>query len=138
KLPAKRRIRVLAGDTAVDWSRVQTKADWTALGDNNVSFADVVIHEVLENRRHALVVLGSNHVTKSGDRNGDADTTTRIEARFPGSTYVALTLFARLMSDTIEDKLQLSTRQSPALYDLAGTAAANLAADQTGPPLIKQ
>src|SRR5205807_7542857 len=55
-----------------------------------------------------------------------------------GSTYVALTLFARLMSDTIEDKLQLSTRQSPALYDLAGTAAANLAADQTGPPLIKQ
>ena len=80
-LPAARRLRVLAGDTTIDWSQIKTHDDWAALGDNNISFADVVIHEVLEKKHRALVVLGSNHVTRSGDRNGNDNTTTRIESR---------------------------------------------------------
>src|SRR5439155_16760311 len=65
-LPATRRLRVLAGDTAIDWPRVQTHADWEALGDNNFSFAEVIENEVLRKHRRAFVVLGSNHLTKLG------------------------------------------------------------------------
>src|SRR2546429_6403606 len=44
---------------------------------------------LFRSRRHrALVVLGINHVRKSRDRNEDA--TSRVESRYPGSTYVVL------------------------------------------------
>src|SRR5262249_12959593 len=52
-LPAGRRLRVLAGDTAIDWSRMQRHADWAALGDNNVAFAGVILDEVLARKRRA-------------------------------------------------------------------------------------
>jgi hypothetical protein len=89
-----RRLRVLAGDTAIDWGRIHTHADWARLGDNNVSFADAIMDQVLARKHRALVVLGSNHVTVSGDRDGKDNTTTRVEARFHGSTYVVLIAFA--------------------------------------------
>jgi hypothetical protein len=88
------RLRVLAGDTPVDWISIHTHADWARLGDNNVSFADVIMDQVLAGKHKALVVLGSNHVTVSGDRDGTDNTTTRVEARFHGSTYVVLIALA--------------------------------------------
>jgi hypothetical protein len=87
-LPPNRRLRVLAGDTAVDWQRIHSHTDWEALGDNNLSFADVVVNYVLRRGHRALVVLGTNHVRKSSDR--DQDTTSRVESSYPGSTYVVL------------------------------------------------
>jgi enterochelin esterase-like enzyme len=113
KLPPAKRFRVLAGDTAVDWSRMKTQSDWTALGDNNVSFSDVILNQVLAKKRHALVVLGSNHVTKTGDRNGGSNTTTMVEARYPGSTYVT-------MLWVTPDRP--AGWNPPVFYDLAGTS----------------
>ncbi|HZE89072.1 MAG TPA: hypothetical protein VE404_05960, partial [Verrucomicrobiae bacterium] len=89
-LPPGKRLRVLAGDTAIDWSRITSHEEWAALGDNNVSFADVIVREVLDRERRALVVLGANHVTRAGDRHGGENTTTRLEAKHPGATFVAL------------------------------------------------
>jgi hypothetical protein len=43
--------------------------------------------KVLEKKHCALVVLDSNHVTRSGHHNGNDNTITRIESRYPGSTY---------------------------------------------------
>jgi hypothetical protein len=136
-LPAARRLRVLAGDTAIDWSQIKTHDDWAALGDNNISIADVVIHEVLEKKHRALVVLGSNHVTRSGDRNGNDNTTTRIESRCPGSTYVAMMLHVGALNPALEDQLGLARRNAPALYALAGTPQGKMR-DQNGPTLIEK
>jgi hypothetical protein len=61
-----------------------------ALGENNISFAGLIVNDVLKKGYRALVVLGGNHVTKPGDRNGDPNTTTRVEAQYPGSTYVVM------------------------------------------------
>jgi hypothetical protein len=116
KRPAARRFRVLAGDTAVDWSRIHTHEDWAALGDNNVSFSNVIMEQVLKKGRRALVVLGGNHVTKSGDRTGGPNTTTRVEARYPGSTYIVL---HRIGSG---DEMRLADPSTAALFDLAGTS----------------
>lgn len=120
KLPPDRRFRVLAGDTAVDWSRLHTRSDWDNLGDNNKSFADVIVKEVLAKHRKALVVLGGGHVAKLG-RNGSPNTSTIVEAKYPGSLYVVM--HHLLPNDPDEKQLQLPGRpQAPALYDLAGTA----------------
>jgi len=129
--PAARRLRVLAGDTAIDWSKIQTHSDWAALEDNNISISNVVVSQVLEKKHHTLVVLGSNHVTKSGDRNGSDNTTTRIESRYPSSTYVVMLLFVGALDYALEDQLGLPQVKAPALYELAGTPQAK-ARDRNG------
>jgi hypothetical protein len=135
--PAARRLRVLAGDTAIDWSKIQTHSDWAALGDNNISISNVVISQVLEKKHHALVVLGSNHVTKSGDRSGGDNTTTRIESRYPSSTYVVMLLYVGALDHAFEDRLGLPQVDPPALYQLAGTRLTN-ARDPNAGALIEK
>ncbi|HWH57948.1 MAG TPA: hypothetical protein VN682_09975 [Terriglobales bacterium] len=120
KLPPVHRLRVLAGDTAIDWSRIRTHEDWAKLGDNNGSFAAVIINEVLAKHRRALVVLGGNHVAKLGHR-GSPNASTIIESRYPGSLYVVI--HHLIPNDPEEALLKLPGKpNAPALYDLAGTA----------------
>jgi Haem-binding uptake, Tiki superfamily, ChaN len=137
KLPADHRLRVLAGDTSVDWNRIQKHDDWVALGDNNISIADVILNQVLKKKQSALVVLGSNHMMKSGDRNGGPNVTTRLEAKYRGSTYAVLTLNARTFDPFVEDQLKLPNADAATLYELEETSAASLR-DQAGAPLIKK
>ena len=120
-LSPSRRLRVLAGDTAIDWSRIRTHSDWAALGNNDVSISDVIVHEVLQKKHRALVVLGAGHVMKSADRTGYENTTTRIEHRYGGSTFVILMLYAGILDRAAEDGLGLPHRETPALYQVAGT-----------------
>ena len=134
-LPPHRRLRVLAGDTAVDWQRIHTHADWEALGDNNVSFADIIVNEVLRRGHRALVVLGMNHVTKSGDRNGDEDTTTRVESGYPGSTYVVLLDNRGLLQAPAQELVRLDRlpQNAPILCELAGTPLGDFPDDHATP-----
>jgi hypothetical protein len=127
KLPAGRRLHVLAGDTAIDWSRIHNHDEWAALGDNNISIADVVVRQVLEKKHRALVVLGSNHVTKAGDRRGGENFTTRVESSHPGSTYVALLygVATGWQDSNTEALLHSAEQNAPALYELAGSPLAN-------------
>jgi len=119
KLPAPRRLRVLAGDTPIDWNKMKTHEEWLALGDNNKSFANVITNQVLKNKRKVLVVLGGNHVGKLGSRTGDPNVTTLVEASNPGSTYVVM--HYSFPSSPQEEQLRLQDAKTPALYDLAGT-----------------
>jgi hypothetical protein len=137
KRPPNHRLRVLAGDTSVDWNRIQTHDAWVALGDNNVSITDVILNQVLRKKQRALVVLGSNHMMRSGDRNGGPNVTTRLESQNPGSTYIVLMLNALTFDPFIEDHLNLPKAEAPSIYDLAGTTTANVS-DQSGTPLIKK
>jgi hypothetical protein len=136
-LPPNHRLRVLAGDTAVDWQSIHTHADWEALGDNNVSFADVIVNEVLRRGHRALVVLGANHVTKSG--NGNQDTTTRVESRYPGSTYVVLLDHRGLLQPPVQELVRLHQlpQRASILCELAGTPLGDLA-DKHATPLASK
>jgi hypothetical protein len=124
KLPPDRRLRVLASDTAIDWNNIHNHSEWAALGDNNVSIADVIQRQVLEKKRHALVILGGNHVTKPGDRHGGPNTTTRVEAAYPGSTYVVLLYGAQTgwEDHATEDLLHTPAVKPPTFYQLADSA----------------
>src|SRR5437660_1260465 len=134
KVAPERRFRVLAGDSAVDWNRIQTHAAWEALGDNNISFADVIVNEVIRKKRHALVVLGGNHVNKMGARTGDPNATTLVESRSPGSVYTVLHQLKPVSS--VEAVLHLPDLQAAALYDLAGTPLGEKP-DKNGVPPIR-
>ena len=42
RLPQTHKLRVLAGDTAVDWTEIRTYADWEAVGNNDISISEVI------------------------------------------------------------------------------------------------
>ncbi|HKD61178.1 MAG TPA: hypothetical protein VKB47_12020 [Terracidiphilus sp.] len=116
-LPAARRLRVLAGDSPIEWDKIKTNADWGAFQPNDNSFFWVIVHEVLQKHRRALVILGSNHLTKDGDADGFDDTSTLVEKQFPNSMYVAL-MYTERLSGVQE---QLSEWPVPSLVPIHGT-----------------
>jgi hypothetical protein len=120
KLPAERRIRVLAGDSAIEWMHIRDHAAWAAIGDNNVSFARA-IDDAVDRGQHVLVVEGSNHTMKSGDRNGAPNTTTRVEQHAPGATYVILLSVPKYFHD---DAVDAQLGAQAALVPLVGTGLA--------------
>jgi hypothetical protein len=115
-----RRIRVLAGDTRVDWSVMRSPADWQALGDNNVSFADVITGEVLAKGRRAFVVLGSNHLMRTGSRDDGPNTATRVEAKYRGAMYVAWLYNGRPGGPEADTQMSKEEWKAPALVTLRG------------------
>lgn len=136
-LPSSRRIRVLAGDTSIDWNRIHTHSEWAALGDNNVSFAEVITSEVLAKKHHAFVVLGAGHVKKSGPRGEEAHTTARIESRFPGATFVVLLDCWGLINAAAQKKLDSQDQTPPKLFALKDTSLGAVP-DLGGVPLARQ
>lgn len=90
KLPQEKRLRVLAGDPPVDWSRINSYEDMLPfLGERDRHFASVVEREVLAKGRKALLIIGGMHILKETHKpTGRWDVTERIEDRHPGSTFV--------------------------------------------------
>jgi hypothetical protein len=86
---------------------------------NDQSFAEIINHDVLERHRKALVILGGNHVTKNGD-----NTTSMVEMKHPGSTFVVSMLFAdwnTRYGDTGPMKEKLLRWHAPAFLPIDGT-----------------
>ncbi|WP_410644199.1 hypothetical protein [Amycolatopsis sp. lyj-346] len=83
-LPASRKIRVLATDPPVDWSRVHTPADLEPFLDRDTSIAAVVKSQVLQRNRKALLLFGLGHLTHDGGSGAVA----RLEREYPGAAYV--------------------------------------------------
>jgi hypothetical protein len=65
-LPPSRRLRVLAGDPPIDWSKVKDRQVLSAFGDRDASIADVMEREVLAKHRKALMIFGYRHLVHDG------------------------------------------------------------------------
>lgn len=128
RLAPGKRIRVLAGDTPVDWTALHAPADWRRLGDNNLRFADVIERLVIAQGRRALVVLGSNHLARTGDRRGGPNTTTRVNRAFPGSLYVIWLYTGRPGSPDASARMMREGWEIPSLHPLHGSWAGALPA----------
>jgi hypothetical protein len=117
KLSAGKRLRVLAGDTPVDWAKIQTHADWLALGESDVSFARVVNEEVLAKKRKALLVLGAGHLAKDGGRLKQQNTATRIAKAHPGAMSVIFVFGSVLPMEYKPEVLRkMATWKIPSLF----------------------
>jgi hypothetical protein len=89
-LPPAHRIRVLAGDSPIDWTKVTTHAQWESYQPNDSSFAGVIADQVLAHNLRALVIMGGSHLSKSADPARDPNTTMLVERKHPGAVYVVL------------------------------------------------
>jgi hypothetical protein len=124
KLPANKRLRVLAGDVPIDWTKIKSKNDYTALelGERGVPGNDVsfvkVINEQLDQKRKVLFVVGLGHIAKLGDRRkiGNQNAFTRVEAAHPGKTCVVHLYLASYMNNKPEVEKKVSQWKTPSLY----------------------
>ena len=120
RLPAGSRLRVLACDPPIDWSRVHGPDDLRALMGRDESIASVMEDEVLARHRKALMLFGINHVRHGSGAVG------RYEARYPDVTFVIAdhhgfgegTPYARY-SDTLEQRM--AGWPVPSVVSLRGT-----------------
>jgi hypothetical protein len=91
ELPPANRIRVLAGDPPIDWTKVTKKEDvspWLAQRDTH--YARVVETEVLAKNRKALLIIGGVHLDRGPLPNGDPNAGVMmqiIEHDYPGKTF---------------------------------------------------
>jgi hypothetical protein len=70
-LPKRRKIRVLLGDPAIDWSKIKTFEQIRAYGAQRDSHAAKVIKsEVLDKGRRALICYGWGHLVRGGSLAG--------------------------------------------------------------------
>ena len=70
--PAEERLRLVLGETPIDWSRVRSAADYAPFADRSGDFARTVEREVLARGRRALLVIGGMHVLRRDPRNAFA------------------------------------------------------------------
>ncbi len=85
-LPPEKKLRVLAGDPPIDWSKINTREDMKQYGggDRNKSIASVMEKEVLSKHLIALMLFGTFHLFHGME--GSAVAT--YEKDYPSVTYI--------------------------------------------------
>lgn len=86
-LPATSRLRIVAADPPIDWSKIRSPEDLTPFFDRDGSIASVMEREVLSKHRKALMLFGIFHLLH-GSGPGEGDAVTRYERHYPGRTFV--------------------------------------------------
>jgi len=86
-LPAGSRLRIVATDPPIDWSKIRSYEDLTPFFDRDGSIASVMEREVLSKHRKALMLFGFFHLLH-GSGPGQGDAVTRYERHYPGRTFV--------------------------------------------------
>jgi hypothetical protein len=130
-LPADRKLRVLAGDPPIDWSKVRSRDDLRPFRDRDASIAAVMDREVLLKHRKALMIFGIRHLMH-GKGGAVGMYERKVESRDGHHlTYVVMAHngFGNHSSRTrYNDSLErrLETWSAPSLVPLAGSWLADL------------
>jgi hypothetical protein len=84
KLPPGRRLRVLAGDSPVDWDQIKSIEDVIRLVHRDASIASVMEKEVLSKHRKAFMLFGTFHLMHGVGGNA----VSIYEKDYPNLTFV--------------------------------------------------
>jgi hypothetical protein len=88
KLPREKKLRVLACDPPIDWSKVQSQKDFR-VKDRDANIASVMKEEVLSKHRKALMLFGTYHLFRAGNPAGRLSSAVeQYEKDYPGVTLV--------------------------------------------------
>ena len=95
-LPPGARIRVLLSEPPIDWSAIHTKDEWERIYDQRDShIADVIVREILERGKKALVIYGTGHFfsfqwpsTMPLPSDGNVNLHEIVERTHPGAFYL--------------------------------------------------
>jgi hypothetical protein len=120
-------VRVLAGDPPIDWSTITETTDCDGTDpsclehwDREDSFVEVVLEEVLDRGRTALLIAGAGHLTRRLEPGPPPSISQRLEAAHPGSVTVVLPHDRFLHDDPVADAARAAAT-GPALLALAGS-----------------
>src|SRR5436190_802097 len=88
KVPREKKLRMLAGDPPIDWSKVKSSSE--TILDRDANIAWVMQKEVLSRHRKALMLFGTLHLFHSNDNApiGLQSAVQRYEKAYPGVTLV--------------------------------------------------
>jgi hypothetical protein len=115
RLPRERKLRVLACEPPIDWSKVTGPEDfYPILDDRDQHIASVLENEVLSRRRKALVLMGTGHL-----RHGTAAAAI-YERSYPNSTFV-ITGHLGFAKDNDELERRMVSWRVPSLATFHGT-----------------
>jgi hypothetical protein len=92
QLPMAQRLRVLAGDPPIDWSKVRKTKDLTPwVTQRDTHYAEIVENEVLAKNRKALLIMGGVHLSRAPLPGADPKAGVMlqiVESKHPGKTFV--------------------------------------------------
>ena len=86
KLPPGHRIRVLAGDSPIDWDKVYSSSDYLRFGTRrDESVLSVIEDEVLPKHHKALLIMGGGHFRRGVEVNGRTGVVDLLERAQPST-----------------------------------------------------
>jgi hypothetical protein len=116
KLPAAKKLRVLATDPPIDWSAVHRPEDAAPFEERDPLIASLMTREVLAKNRRALMLYGLRHLLHG--QYGSA--VSLYEREYPGSTYV-VAYHRRFERDNDRLEARLASWPTPSVLPMEGT-----------------
>lgn len=111
-LPADQRIKVWLGDPPTDWSKITTKQDMKAPGEQRESYpAELIAREILAKNKKALVIYGFDHL-RLGLFSDKQNLLARISATHPGAFFIVSPYIGYATKDCAE-RFERHTREWP-------------------------
>jgi hypothetical protein len=137
-LPDRMKLRVIAADPPLDWTKVQSTADFRAILSKRVVFGvDVIEREALQKGQKALLVFAGSWFTRNMQHrtaNGLVPWTETIGAGldrdYPGRLYVIAPVRSGEYPDSAKLEALIGTPRSPVLLRLHGTPFGALDANE--------
>ena len=133
-IPRAKRIRVLALDPPIDWSKVHSAADWAAFMDRDPFAASLIEREVFQRKHKVLIIMGGMHLYRN-KHDSYPWLTTLIEKKHPGAVFVIATIrggpgpYGATESAYAELQKKLGTSEVPFFALLKGTPEGSLDAN---------
>ena len=129
KVPEHLKVRVLAGDPPIDWSKINSADECQGfLGTRDQFAAQLVEREILGKKEKALLVYGAGHLWRNNALNPAPNLASLIDRSNPGSLFTVIRL-----GGTYPDTPRLESlipKSRPAFAALKGTPAADLDANE--------
>jgi hypothetical protein len=101
-------VRLVLGDPAFDWAKIETAEQFRALPDRDRFFADVVAREVLAKKHRALLISGALHAlrkypqaTPEGSGFAEPSAAQLIEKEHPGSLFIVALVTTPAAAETM-------------------------------------
>ncbi|MDT4992510.1 MAG: hypothetical protein QOH97_2402, partial [Actinoplanes sp.] len=113
--PPAKKLRVLACDPPIDWSKVTSPEGLTPFEERDRTIAALMKTEVLAKGRNALMLFGISHLLHGG---GSA--VAMYEQEYPGVTYTIATHFG-FEKDNARLELRMTGWPVPSVAPFAGT-----------------
>lgn len=130
KLPIAKRLRVLAGDSPIDWDKVTTSQEATDVSGREASIVSVMEKEVLSKHRKALMLYGPFHLM-----HGTEDSAVSIyEKDYPHVTFVIRDLGAYDTYRPVGSISPFALWPNPSIVPTKGTWLGALSVSDIFPP----